>query len=208
MSPEITLLRAIGILLVVLGHSDIGGQKTPALYPFVETVVYSFHMPLFMFISGFVFMHSSHNKNKFDFANFIKKKIIRLFIPSSLILTIAFLLRKVLVHAKGTGVDSFSIINFFKMFFLKDYLPIEFYWFIFTLFEIFLMSRLLLYCIDKKILLLPMSLVLIMMNLHPINIDLFYIRFTSAHLIYFWFGCLFCLVASKRRLLKLLQNGI
>ena len=40
MIPEITLLRAIGILFVVLGHSDIFYQKTPYFYPIAEFEVH------------------------------------------------------------------------------------------------------------------------------------------------------------------------
>jgi len=39
--------KGIGILLVVLGHS-------PGLPLFGVVLIYSFHMPLFFFISGFV----------------------------------------------------------------------------------------------------------------------------------------------------------
>jgi len=44
----IDIARGIGILLVVLGHNDFA-----LLSPFVYQVIYSFHMPLFFFLSGF-----------------------------------------------------------------------------------------------------------------------------------------------------------
>ena len=45
---HIDIARGIGILLVVLGHSDIGYYS-----PFAYQVIYSFHMPLFFFLSGY-----------------------------------------------------------------------------------------------------------------------------------------------------------
>src|SRR5574339_9345 len=42
------IARGIGILLVVLGHNDFG-----ALSPFFHKVIYSFHIPLFFFLSGY-----------------------------------------------------------------------------------------------------------------------------------------------------------
>lgn len=42
---HVDAMKAIGIVLVVVGHS-------PGLNPFVKNVIYSFHMPLFFFISG------------------------------------------------------------------------------------------------------------------------------------------------------------
>lgn len=51
MSPRIgyfDVARGIGILLVVLGHNDLG-----ALSPFLQRLIYSFHIPLFFFLSGY-----------------------------------------------------------------------------------------------------------------------------------------------------------
>ena len=42
------IARGIGILLVVLGHNDFG-----AISPFFHQVIYSFHIPLFFFLSGY-----------------------------------------------------------------------------------------------------------------------------------------------------------
>jgi fucose 4-O-acetylase-like acetyltransferase len=53
-------LRAFAILLVFIGH------KTASVY--LEQVIYSFHIPLFFFISGFVFDQSKYSKFKTIFA--------------------------------------------------------------------------------------------------------------------------------------------
>ncbi len=42
------IAKGIGILLVVLGHNDLG-----AISPFFYQVIYSFHVPLFFFLSGY-----------------------------------------------------------------------------------------------------------------------------------------------------------
>lgn len=44
----IDIARGIGILLVVLGHNDFA-----LVSPFAYQVIYSFHMPLFFFLSGY-----------------------------------------------------------------------------------------------------------------------------------------------------------
>lgn len=59
--------KGIGLLCVILGHLSI---------PLVDTVVYFFHMPLFFFLSGFVF-----SGGKYDFSTFLKKKARSLVIP-------------------------------------------------------------------------------------------------------------------------------
>ncbi len=57
------IARGIGILLVVLGHNDFG-----ALSSFFHRVIYSFHVPLFFFLSGY-FLHTS-----IPFLEFFKKR--------------------------------------------------------------------------------------------------------------------------------------
>lgn len=68
---EILSLQAIGIILVVLGHK--GG-----IFLFSDWFpIYSFHMPLFIFISGYFYKSSSANNLK----KYIIKKFRRLIIP-------------------------------------------------------------------------------------------------------------------------------
>ena len=58
----IDIARGIGILLVVLGHNDFG-----YISPFGYKLIYSFHMPLFFFLSGY-FLNVS-----IPFVDFLKK---------------------------------------------------------------------------------------------------------------------------------------
>ena len=55
--------KAIGIILVVYGHVargvyNAGIPMDAALYMRVDSIIYSFHMPLFFFLSGLFFFHS------------------------------------------------------------------------------------------------------------------------------------------------------
>ena len=52
----ISFLQAFGILLVVVGHSFYGCPDNP-----IHTWIYSFHMPLFMFISGYLLKYTMRN---------------------------------------------------------------------------------------------------------------------------------------------------
>ena len=66
----IDIARGIGILLVVLGHNDFA-----LVSPFAYKVIYSFHMPLFFFLSGY-FINPS-----IGFWEFIKKRFNSLLKP-------------------------------------------------------------------------------------------------------------------------------
>ncbi len=57
------IARGIGILLVVLGHNDF-----EAFSPFGQQFIYSFHMPLFFFLSGY-FINTS-----IPFLDYFKKR--------------------------------------------------------------------------------------------------------------------------------------
>lgn len=59
--------KGIGLLCVIIGHLHI---------PFIATWVYTFHMPLFFFLSGVVF-----SGNKYDLQSFLVKKVKTLIVP-------------------------------------------------------------------------------------------------------------------------------
>ncbi|EHT4942411.1 acyltransferase family protein, partial [Vibrio vulnificus] len=55
--------KAIGIILVVFGHVnrgiyDAGFGLPESIHSVVDSVIYSFHMPLFFFLSGLFCMES------------------------------------------------------------------------------------------------------------------------------------------------------
>jgi polysaccharide biosynthesis protein PslL len=66
----IDIARGIGILLVVMGHNDFA-----LISPFAYQVIYSFHMPLFFFLSGY-FLRTS-----IPFLDFFKKRFNALLKP-------------------------------------------------------------------------------------------------------------------------------
>jgi len=89
---HIVVLRAAAILLVVLGHATRNTATanphlySPAVTPFWEVLIqkyiYSFHMPLFFWISGYVFYYSAlEQKEDFHILKQLFKKTKRLLVP-------------------------------------------------------------------------------------------------------------------------------
>jgi fucose 4-O-acetylase-like acetyltransferase len=76
---SIDIAKAIGIIFVVIGHCCAiprhGGDVSWQIY--ICDYIYTFHMPLFFFVSGYCFNKFSLD-NKF---NFIKKRITGLWVP-------------------------------------------------------------------------------------------------------------------------------
>lgn len=127
---SLDIARGITIVLVVIGHYI--PDNSPQWYVIFHRFIYSFHMPLFLFISGFIYMQTLKNEPYFSF---IKRKVRRLMIPylvtSSLIITI-----KLLASSNSSLENPVSIFSYIEMF----YLPAAgyFLWFIWVLFTIFL----------------------------------------------------------------------
>lgn len=75
----IDIAKGIGILLVVMGHNDFA-----VVSPFMYKVIYSFHMPLFFFLSGY-FLNTAAG-----FWNFLRKRFNSLMKPYFFILFLIY----------------------------------------------------------------------------------------------------------------------
>jgi acyltransferase len=100
----IDIAKAIGIILVYIGHCDLNYKSPLFLW------IYSFHMPLFFFISGFLFkFHSQLSYDKIG--KILYNKAISLLIPYlffSIIQSITFILFNIPLHnwiIKGWGTN-------------------------------------------------------------------------------------------------------
>ena len=113
MNHQMSILKAIGIIFVVLGHKKINFHWLP---------IYSFHMPLFFFISGYLY------KEKYDSSHllFIKKKAKSLLFPYFICNTL-FLVITILVNQKF-GISLGKKINGFN-FFIEPFITGHQYYF-------------------------------------------------------------------------------
>ena len=69
---SIDILKGIGIILVIVGHIQEYIPKNFLIY------LYSFHMPLFFYISGYLYKERYENLNTKDY---IKKRAKQLVYP-------------------------------------------------------------------------------------------------------------------------------
>ena len=69
---SIDFCKGIAILLVVLGHATEHTNASLS-YDWLYKYIYSFHMPLFMFISGFVSYKNKYNWNSKQQNGIVKK---------------------------------------------------------------------------------------------------------------------------------------
>ena len=61
-SATADIAKTIGIILVVIGHYN--PADAPEWYHLANRFIYAFHMPLFMFASGYIYAMTGHSQNK------------------------------------------------------------------------------------------------------------------------------------------------
>jgi len=90
----IDTLKGIGIIFVVLGHAPISGKFC--------NYIFTFHMPLFFFISGYLFSMTRYPK----ILNFIKSRIKSLLVPYCCFSALAIL---ILIYRSHFEINNVSV---------------------------------------------------------------------------------------------------
>lgn len=134
---DIDIGKIIGIFLVVFGH--IYGRQVPPggeWWYTVSSYIYSFHMPFFIFLSGYVFFwRSYHTRALEDYPRFLRERAFRLLVPF-LAMAVVIVVGKVAV-ARVSVVDAAPeglLDGFWKVLNLEDQSPVRFIWFVITIF--------------------------------------------------------------------------
>lgn len=146
----IAYMQIIGIILVVLGHSfhefPDGRHGTSML---LYRLCYSFHMPLFLFVSGFLMAFSTEmSGKKRSPSKFIISKVKRLLLPMIVLTVITFVPRAKMSFA-ADEVISLNSHNFIMSFIDSSYMPIPFFWFLHVSFLLLCGCFLIIYVFKK-----------------------------------------------------------
>ena len=136
---DIDRAKGLAILLVVLGH--VVARRAPdgnEWYLTLKEVIYTFHMPFFMYLSGFVFYFNRFDETPLSkLSSFITKRAERLLVPFIAFGVIIILGKHILdgfLHVDNISPDiSRDIINIFWETDKSAALSI---WYVFVLFEI------------------------------------------------------------------------
>ena len=187
----ILILQAWAMLWVVIGHSRVGTepgwpQYANALYYFAS----SFHMPLFIFVSGYLFYITRINK-KWPYWRMIKEKLERLGIPF-VVFTAAALVLKSIFSSEMERPVTLNLSNFLHGFLYPADSPMAEMWFIATLFWMFLLYPLWQILCSKAIYsIVGMTVLILIGTIGKIPTELFCLNRASYMAMYFFCGVCF-----------------
>ena len=134
----VTQSQLIGCLLVVLGHSIPLSWNVPSIIYNIDVFIYTFHMPLFFFISGYLFEKTA-SYSRYDFRAYVLKRNNRLMIPYFTMTLIGFI-PKIIMNRFFEDDSSLNILYFIKCFLVPRDNVWEHFWFLPTLFIISMLS--------------------------------------------------------------------
>ncbi len=137
-NPLLDYAKGVGILLVVYGHVargvfNAGLPMDRALYSLVDSVIYSFHMPLFFFLSGILFLASLEKRG---YLGMMRGKLSTVLYP--------YVLWSLIQGGIEFGLSSYTngTVTLGEVFALL-WRPRAQFWFLYVLFGIFLFAGLL-----------------------------------------------------------------
>lgn len=135
---EIDIASGLAIMLVVFGHLS---DYDPSWYGDFKNTLYKFHMPFFMFISGFLLSYTSENhKDLQSIKSFVIKKLIRFGIPY---LFMSFLFFGVRILLNDYDSISSTLDGLKHIFIEPTSGPAIFLWYIYVLFQFYVVFTLL-----------------------------------------------------------------
>ncbi len=184
--PVITAAKAIGILLVIIGHCSFT-TDSPQWYQDTHTVIYLFHMPLFMSLSGFLFYNSFSHTGSLDIKKFLRKKFLRLIVPY---LFISFTIAGV-IALTGQFIPVRRTVDLkylCEIFCMNVGGSAVFLWFLYALFIQFLLMAFSIVLCKKYHLYATALLAVALFFLQDKMPGIFYLNSVAANFIYFWAG--------------------
>ncbi|MEL6640181.1 MAG: acyltransferase family protein [Pseudomonadota bacterium] len=132
---EIQIAQGIGITLVVAGHLLANANQGPVWYADLKRLIYQFHMPFFMYLSGFTFMWVRAGKAGQSTLSYVQGRMVRLIVPF-------FMFGILIVVAKQIALTYVTVANppdswldgFTTLFINTESSPARSIWYIFALF--------------------------------------------------------------------------
>lgn len=195
--PWVDYAKAIGILLVVYGHIarglfDAGIVLSEPIHLIVDSIIYSFHMPLFFFLSGLFYLQSLSQKGK---KRLIFSKIDTIAYP--------FLLWSIIQGSIEALLSNYTNgnVTFTEVFSLL-WAPRAQFWFLYVLFLMFVISIMLSRPPHNRTIFILLITFSFLYSIQSLFSNYIIIRLIIDNFVFFLFGALF----NSKNLISFLRN--
>lgn len=186
------ILQGWAMLWVVIGHS--GPSPTLEDYPKYALTLwhfaYSFHMPLFIMISGFLFFLTRIDNKKWTYWAMMKEKFIRFGIPFVVFTLIGMMLKTIFSESVDRGT-TFSFHEFTNAILYPYNGPMREFWFIATIMWLFSFFPIWKIVLMRNWSIITTLICLVFINIWHPSTDFLAIRSLCNMAIYFFIGILF-----------------
>ena len=150
----------------------------------IKAWLYIFHMPLFFFMSGYLFSHNG-GFTKYTYGELLKKKAIQLLVPY-FVWNFLFLIPKIILVDRHL----LSLKYFANLLVVPKANIWGHTWFLFALFEIYVLSYVLYFLSKRKLGILLATSALLLLNYYKVSTMVLCLNDLTRNLIYFWMGML------------------
>ena len=181
-----------GCLLVVVGHSLLAPNASDYnnYIRFIHSWIYSFHMPLFAFVSGACFVE--YSLKHFVLLLFIKNKLKRILLPYIwwilFVAVLSVLFSSITAHNRHFDIQYFILCVAIP----TKYSIVSYYWFLLVLFMIFIIAiNIRKYIYTRKVACVVTVLLVLLNCINPFrDIEILCLYKLFDLLLYFWIGML------------------
>lgn len=190
----LSILQGWAMLLVVIGHASLRSEMDGTIWynaagNFCYRFAYSFHMPLFIFISGFLFSYTRMRKRS-SYIALLKSKAVKFGIPF-LVFTIAGIVLKDIFASYMERPTEMGINAFFHAVIYPQDGPMGEFWFLAVIMWYFILSPILKLLCRNIVSAAVGCIAFAALNLfEPIRTELFCISIAQQYIIYFFAGML------------------
>lgn len=182
----ISFLQFVGVVSVIFGHS-MNSIAVPLVLSNIKSWVYTYHMPLFFFVSAFLFSYKGGYDRGINIV--LCNRFRRLIVPY-LIWNVLFIIPKVLFRDYIYDEVQFSANYFLKILLRPRDNILGHTWFLFALFEMYILGIALDKAAKKKDLWAPVGLALVIIHCFGVTNRWLAVGDLMKNGIFFWGGSL------------------
>ena len=184
----ISWIQFIGVMCVIFGHS-MNDITVPEIFKEIKAWIYVFHMPLFFLVSGYLFSYTGGFEHKNGYWGTLKGKFFRLVVPY-FIWNVLFIAPKILMSDYMNDQIELSPQYFGMLMLYPRNNILGHTWFLFALFEMFIIAILFEKWRKNRLLWIPVACILVVINCFGITDRFLAVGDLMKNGIFFWIGLL------------------